>query len=90
MPNIKSAIKKVKVAERNRLRNRVWKSRIRTEKNNLAEALKTANVNEVDQNLSNLYEVIDKAVSKGVVHKNTAARHKSRLAKKVFVLKSGS
>ncbi len=88
MPNIKSAIKRVKTAERNRLRNRAYKSQIRTVQSRLEDTLKSANVADVDSQLASLYVVIDKAVSKGVLHKNTAARKKSRLAKKAHVAKS--
>lgn len=87
MPNIKSAIKRVKVAERNRVRNRAWKSQVRTEQTKLEETLKVANVKDIDTHLSAVYAVIDKAVSKGVLHKNTAARKKSRLALKADALK---
>lgn len=89
MPNIKSAKKRVLTAERNRVRNRTWKSRVRTEQNKLEDAVESANVKTVDASLSSLYTAIDKAVSKGVLHANTAARKKSRLAKKVDGLKSG-
>ena len=90
MPNIKSAKKRVLTAERNRVRNRDWKSRIRTQKNKLEESLKTADTAAAETNLGALYQLLDKAVGKGVLHQNTAARQKSSLAKKVFVLKSGS
>ena len=76
-------------AERNRVRNRTWKSRVRTEQNKLEDAVESANVKTVEANLSSLYTAIDKAVSKGVIHANTAARKKSRLAKKVVQLKTG-
>lgn len=88
MPNIKSAIKRVKTAERNRVRNRAYKSQIRTVQSRLEDTLKSTNVKDIDTQLNGLYVAIDKAVSKGVLHKNTAARKKSRLAKKVFAIKS--
>ncbi len=87
MPNIKSAIKRVKIAERNRIRNRSWKAKVRTEQSKLEEILKAANVKQVDGQLNEVYQIIDKAVSKGVLHKNSAARKKSRLAKKAFAIK---
>ena len=79
MANIKSAKKRVLIAEANRQRNVAFKSSIKTAvKKALAlavesdkEALATA--------ISNVYKLCDKAVSKGVLHKNTAARKKSRL-----------
>jgi len=79
MANIKSSKKRVLIAEANRQRNVAFKTSIKTAvKKALAlatesdkEALATA--------ISNVYKLCDKAVSKGILHKNTAARKKSRL-----------
>lgn len=79
MANIKSAKKRVLIAEANRVRNVAFKTSIKTAvKKALAlatgedkEALNTA--------VSKVYQLCDKAVSKGILHKNTAARKKSRL-----------
>ncbi|MBA3855713.1 MAG: 30S ribosomal protein S20 [Cyanobacteria bacterium PR.3.49] len=86
MPNIKSAKKRVLVAERNRVRNKTWKSAVRTVRNNVADAVKSTSAKDANAALSQAYEVIDKAVAKGVLHKNAAARRKSRLATKVQAL----
>jgi small subunit ribosomal protein S20 len=86
VPNIKSAKKRVLVAERNRVRNRTWKSAVRTVRNNVADAVKSTSAKDAKAALSQAYEVIDKAVAKGVLHKNAAARRKSRLATKVQTL----
>ncbi len=86
MPNIKSAKKRVLVSERNRLRNKIWKSAVRTVRNNVADAVKSTSAKDATEALSHAYEVIDKAVAKGVLHKNAAARRKSRLASKVLAL----
>ena len=86
MPNIKSAIKRVEVAERNRARNKQWKSAIRSRRNEVEDAVKAANVKNSQEALKAAYKLIDKAVAKGVLHKNTAARRKSRLATQVFKL----
>ena len=80
MPNIKSAIKRVDVAERNRERNRYWKSTIRTATNRVEDNLDPSKAQEAAAGLSKAYEMIDKAVAKGILHKNTANRKKSRLA----------
>ncbi len=80
MPNIKSAIKRVEVAERNRQRNKAWKSAVRTVRNEVVESAKSADPKKSGEAMARAYEVIDKAVAKGVLHKNTAARKKSRLA----------
>ncbi|HEY9680842.1 MAG TPA: 30S ribosomal protein S20 [Oculatellaceae cyanobacterium] len=86
MPNIKSAIKRVDVAERNRVRNKSWKSAVRTVRNEVADSVKVADVKKAGEALKNAYTVIDKAVSKGILHKNSAARKKSVLAKQVLHL----
>ena len=80
MPNIKSAKKRVLVAERNHERNVAVKSRIKTAVRRVLEALKD-NTEKVQELLNTAYKVIDKSVSKGVLHRNTAARKKSRLTK---------
>ena len=82
MPNIKSAKKRVLVAERNRVRNVAVRSAVKTAVKRVLDAL-TSNKDSVAALLNNAYKVIDKAVSKGVFHKNTAARKKSRLTKHV-------
>ena len=80
MPNIKSAKKRVLVAERNHAKNVAVKSKIKTAVRRVLEALKD-NTEKVQELLNNAYKTIDKSVSKGVLHKNTAARKKSRLTK---------
>ena len=84
MPRIKSAVKRVQVAERNRVRNRAWKTAVRTVRTELAQAVGTADSTKAGSALQNAYKVIDRAVAKGVLHRNAAARRKSRLAKQVL------
>lgn len=81
MPRIKSAIKRVEVAERNREKNRTWKSSIRTVRNGVTEACQAKDTVATTAALNRAFATIDAAVSKGVLHKNTAARRKSRLVK---------
>lgn len=88
MPNIKSAIKRVETAERNRARNKAWKSAIRSRRNEVEDSVKTADAKSAQAALQNAYRLIDKAVSKGILHKNTAARRKSRLATAVLKVSS--
>jgi small subunit ribosomal protein S20 len=90
VPNIKSAIKRVEVAERNRVRNRSWKSAVRTVRNEVTDSVKVADVKKAGDALSQAYETIDKAVSKGILNKNSAARKKSKLARAVNTLTAGS
>ena len=79
MANIKSAIKRVLVEKRNEERNVAFKSSIKTA---VKKALALANGEDkeaLNKALSKVYQLCDKAVSKGILHKNTAARKKSRL-----------
>ena len=76
MPNIKSAIKRVKVTETKNLRNRIVKSKVKT-------AVKKFETEATAAQYSLTTSAIDKAVAKGVLHKNTANRKKARLAKKM-------
>ncbi len=79
MPNIKSAIKRVKVNEKKNLRNRMIKSAMKTQLKKFDAALSAG---EVDAALlSATQAAVDKAVTKGVIHKNAANRKKARLAK---------
>ena len=81
MPNIKSAKKRVLVSERNRLRNVAIKTGIKTAVKKVYDAIKSEAAEEkILDALNSAYSLIDRAVSKGVMHKNTAARRKSRLA----------
>lgn len=79
MPKIKSAIKRVEVTERNRRRNRMWKTFVRSARNKVEEAAKAGKPAEATKALNEAFAKIDRAVSKGVLHRNTGARRKSRL-----------
>ncbi len=84
MPNIKSAEKRVKVSERNRKRNVAVKTTIKTSVKKVFESIKTdAGEDKIKEAVNRAYSVMDKAVSKGIIHKNTAARKKSRITKHV-------
>ncbi len=79
MANIKSAKKRVLVAEKNRLRNVAWKSSIKTAVKRVLELAQGKDTEALNAALSKVYQLCDKAVVKGIMHKNTAARKKSRL-----------
>ena len=79
MANIKSAKKRVLIAEANRVRNVAFKTSIKTAVKK-ALALATGEDKEaLNSAVSKVYQLCDKAVSKVILHKNTAARKKSRL-----------
>ena len=79
MANIKSAKKRVLIAEANRQRNVAWKSSIKTAFKKVLELAQGDDKDALNTALSKAYQLCDKAVSKGILHKNTAARKKSRL-----------
>ena len=83
MPNIKSAIKRVSVIEKKTLRNNMIKSEYKTAIRRFEEALENKNVEEATKLFSVATKKIDQACTKGVIVKNTAARKKSNLAKKL-------
>lgn len=79
MANIKSAKKRVLIAEANRQRNVAFKSSIKTAVKNVLALAEGEDKEALNSALSKAYQLCDKAVSKGILHKNTAARKKSRL-----------
>lgn len=88
MANIKSAIKRVAIAERNRLRNKSYKSAVKTLMKKYYAAVSTYAANpsdeqmeEVQRSLSSAFSKIDKAVKRGALHANNGARKKSQLAR---------
>lgn len=82
MANTKSAKKAVKVHERQRLRNQSVRSAVKTAFRKANEAI-TRKVGEAQKNVGAAHSAIDKAAVKGIIHKNTASRKKSRLALKL-------
>lgn len=80
MPNIKSAIKRVKVTETKSIQNTIKKSALKTSIKKCSEAIENSDANKAEI-MKDTVKAIDKAAAKGLLHKNTAARRKSRLAK---------
>ena len=89
MANIKSQIKRNKQNEKARQRNKAVKSSVKTSVRSLREAADAGNVEQAADALRVAYVKLDKAASKGVIHKNQAANRKSALAKRVAQLKQG-
>jgi len=79
MANIKSAKKRILVAEANRQRNVAFKSSIKTAIKKALSLAEGSDKDALNASISKVYQLCDKAVSKGILHKNTAARRKSRL-----------
>jgi len=87
MANSRSARKRIKINERNRLINRFYKSSVQTlikkffQKLEIYKASKTSEDQKtVQEALNSIYSLIDKGTKKKVFHKNTAAKKKARLA----------
>ena len=87
MANNKSAKKRIGINERNRLRNRYYKSSVRTLIKMFFQDLETYKTSQNPEEreklkkiLSSIYSLIDKGTKKNIFHKNAAARKKSKLA----------
>jgi small subunit ribosomal protein S20 len=85
--NIKSQIKRNKTNEKARLRNKAVKSSLKTAIRKAREAAASGDAEKATVALREASQKLDKAVSKGVIHKNAAANKKSALASKVGSLK---
>ena len=83
MPNIKSAVKRVKVIEKKTMRNNMIKSGYRTAVKKFEQAIEAGNMDEAKVLFSEATKKIDQACTKGVIVKNNAARKKSKLANKL-------
>ena len=83
MPNIKSAIKRVSVIEKKTLRNNMVKSGYKSAVKKFEQAVEAGNKEEATKLLSLATKKVDQACTKGVIVKNTAARKKSNMAKKL-------
>jgi len=83
MPNHKSSEKRVRQNVKRRAVNRSNRSDLRTQIKKLRTALTASDKNQSQELLTPTVSAIDKAVNKGILHKNTAARYKSRLTSHV-------
>lgn len=81
MANIHSQKKRIERAERERLENRRYTSKVRTYFHRLARAVADADGAAADSEHRGLVQAIDKAVKRGAIHRNTGARKKSRAAR---------
>ncbi len=86
MANIKSQIKRNKTNEKARERNKAVKSELKTLVRHTREAVAAGDKAAAEKSLKAATRKLDKAVSKGVIHKNQAANRKSAIAKQVSSL----
>ncbi len=82
MPNIRSAAKRSRQAEKRELRNKRVKSLVKTSIRRFEEALHSGDEEEAKSMLNRAVRQIDKAAAKGILHKNNAARKKSSLSRR--------
>lgn len=87
MPNMKNAKKAVKVISKKNEQNNMYKASMKTAMKNVEKAVASKDKEKANDALKVAIKRIDKAVSKGVAAKNTCARNKSRLTKKVNEMK---
>jgi small subunit ribosomal protein S20 len=83
MANHFSALKRARQTETRTTRNRANKSRLRSSLRQLREAIASGDANAIKGTVSSTVSLLDKAVQKGVIHKNTASRYKARLNARV-------
>ena len=88
MANHKSALKRAKQSEQRRTRNRSRKSQMKTSIKMLDEAIAEKSEEQIAAGLKTAISLIDRTASRGVIHKNKAARMVSRLTRKVNHLAS--
>jgi len=83
LANTKSAIKRLRSAERRRLRNRVYRVGARTAVKKARQALDGGDPEQAREAVRAAASALDKAAEKGIIHKNNAARRKSRLMRQL-------
>ncbi|HZK40876.1 MAG TPA: 30S ribosomal protein S20 [Atribacterota bacterium] len=86
MPQIKSAIKRVKTSEKSHLRNMSYKSKVKSSIKKFDLALSEKNKEEISKYFKDAVSILDKSVNKGILRKNTASRQKANLTKKLNTL----
>ncbi len=89
MANIKSQIKRNRQNEKRRLRNKSVRAEMRTRTKNAIVAAESGAENSVEQ-LRLAVKRFDKAAQRGVIHKNTAANHKSRLVRRINAIEAAA
>lgn len=87
MPNTASSKKRVRQNVKQRARNRWRKDQIKDAVREFTTAIEAGNKDKAAEDLKLVYKQLDKVAGKGTIHKKTAARRKSRLAKKLDAIK---
>ena len=85
-----SVQKRARQNEKARQRNRMWKSKIKTMKNRLEQLIEAKDVDSLKELYNSYISIVDKASSKGIIHKSSASRKKMQMAQKINSLTSAS
>jgi len=88
LANSKQAKKRILQAEKNRKHNVARRSMMRTFLKRVVVAVEEGNIEVAKENFAKVIPVLDRYATKGLIHKNKAARHKSRLAAKIKALET--
>jgi len=88
LANHKSAIKRIRSSATKRMKNKVYTSRMRTELKKAKQLIASEDVEKAIEQTRLAISQLDKAAGKGIIHKNNAARKKSRLMKRLAELES--
>ena len=88
MANIKASMKHTRQSEKRRVANRVYRSAARTHVKKVRHLVETGELPQDEEQLVSAISALDKAAQKGLIHKNNAARRKSRLVKLLHKAKS--
>lgn len=86
MANIRSAIKRNRQNKKRRARNRIFRGRARTFVKQANEAIEAGNAEQAQEAVTLAAAALDRAASKGVIHKNNAARRKSAVMRKLAAM----
>jgi small subunit ribosomal protein S20 len=88
LANHKSAIKKIRVTERRRVRNRFFVSGARTKIKKARIEIASGDAASAEKATLEALQLLDRAAGKGIIHKNNAARRKSRLMKRLATMQA--
>ena len=81
MANLQSAVKRARQNEKRRVANRIYRSSARTRIKSARRLIETGELEQAELQVSAAISALDRAAQKGIIHKNNAARRKSRLVK---------
>jgi len=83
MPQHKSAMRRVKRSQKEKMQNKIYRSKFKNLTKKINRALEDGNMETANEMLPKAFSAIDRAAKIGTIHKNQAARRKSRLVKRI-------